>query len=89
MEWRPIKTAPMEGTVVLLAVPKIESYDVGGFVPWSQINVIIGWWAGARWEGCFGETHDSGCPTCGSWFEYPHVHPTHWMPLPASPIESE
>lgn len=83
--WQPIETAPKDGEPILLTTGSpIKSYDLAGYVPFKEIGVIIGWWCGTHWESCFGETHDSGCPTCGSWFEYPLVRPTHWMRLPSA-----
>lgn len=84
-EWQPIETAPKDGTLILVAGPVIDSSDVAGYVPWKETYVVLAWWEGSCWLGCFGDYHDTGCPICGGWFEYPVVWPTHWMPLPEPP----
>ena len=73
--WQPIKSAPKDGTVILVAVP---STDLCYTVEWRdeaeneeiKDGLGIGW--RLTWDGYF----------------FPHYdQPTHWMPLPAQPTE--
>ena len=82
-QWRPIITAPKDGTEVLLAapgrvtyghwlkpsdIPRIKYQD--GFAPEEEWDDFEPHWM--SWDGGFTEEHP----------------PTHWMPLPASPSPS-
>lgn len=70
MEWKPIETAPKDGTVILL-------YGSEGFTlaKWSHLWNYSFWVAISGNEKCF--TYDE----C-----YVEISdPTHWMPLPDSP----
>jgi hypothetical protein len=84
-EWRPIETAPKDGSAMLLyADTEYRYYSVADIAP----GIVIGFWMHGRWESI--ETQDCGsmggeetgwmsdiCP-----FD---VSPTHWMPLPEAP----
>lgn len=93
--WQPIDTAPMDGTVVLLFVPKGVDRDGYEQPPVDAKNITLGW---------FGQTADRGrsrvwcsdqvvtdtfhgSEMTGSWTEYEwlEVEPTHWQPLPPPP----
>lgn len=78
-EWKPIKTAPKDGTEIILG--------------WDSASVWIvrnGWWCDGfdQFEGVYIEDD------CG-WWAYRHSvtqeklegydSPTHWMPLPEPP----
>lgn len=68
MFWRPIDTAPKDGTKVILLTE-----DVNG-----EVVAIQGAWVqrDARWEVVVLDHHGCGC--CGGC----GTDPTHWMPLP-------
>jgi hypothetical protein len=71
-EWRPIETAPMDGTHVLLfgrQDPHTEVNIVGPFVFSGYWDKIDGSWcsAGSTWTG-------------------PFYDATHWRPLPDPPL---
>lgn len=84
MEWQPIKTAPKDGSFVLLHIP-------GGALETGPVTIGSYWrmdergedgrfkrgvfWP-ADWRGWLGMDAD----TTPSWCE-----PTHWMPLPKPP----
>jgi len=71
-EWQPIKTAPMNGTEILIAdrerVVKAE---------WAEIS--RGTWA---WIVGYLQDFD-GSPKTPLYIE---IEPTHWMPLPEPPL---
>lgn len=70
-EWRPIETAPKDGTPVLLYVKE-----------YSSTVTIEGWWQGGldgNWACVWLDVHGCGCCS-GS-----DPNPTHWMPLPPPP----
>lgn len=81
--WRPIETAPRDGTAVLVN-SHMHSNDVHGYVPWKDIGVLIAWWDGSGWEGCFMEDGTADTEGYSSQF-FQTVRPTHWMPLPPPP----
>lgn len=75
MDWRPIKTAPKDGTAILIyAAP-----DMGvavwyrGDVEPGEPNEFEPYWA--IWDG-----HDHN-----SAYRRHLMNPTHWMPLPPQP----
>lgn len=72
--WKPIESAPKDGTRVLLADP-IE----GGH------EMSVGWW-----RPYINDSDDAGWMdgTVESWAyeENTILHPTHWQPLPAPPL---
>lgn len=76
--WRPISTAPLDGSTVLLLIDSPEhalnddlySVSIGSYgVDGGPENDPT--WHFAGWDWC----HDSYCRGGGT--------PTHWMPLPA------
>lgn len=85
-EWRPIKTAPRDGTPVLLGY-SIESNDVHGYAPWDVCPVVIGWWSDGYdkgWVICF--MRDGSADSYGVSSQFFQVVPEksvkEWMPLP-------
>lgn len=85
-EWKPIETAPKDGTPLLLwlAIEPDRNYLVIGLCE----NHAIGFWQHQRW--CSIEVIDDG--TMGGemtgwmsdWCSLV-LEPTHWMPLPKAP----
>ena len=73
IDWRPIKTAPTDGTPVRLYAQDLvhEDFNPGGSVEgyWQDDEG----WIGAVW--C--DYHDR--------WEAKAIQPTHWMPLPPPP----
>jgi hypothetical protein len=67
-EWKPIETAPKDGTVLLGWEPD-DSLPTGGYY-------IVTWWEDAGWARDGDDT-------------YLAASPTHYMPLPPSPLSSE
>ena len=70
MSWQPIKSAPRDGTPILVFVPPTYDWDKGycAVAEWDD-----GDWAAAECRGAevFGWITPTG--------------PTHWMPLPSPP----
>ena len=83
MEWKPIKTAPRDGTIIILA---------------QRGEVFPGWyWACPETEYCWwfidesevelsDESGDVVRPN--AWCDDKYA-PTHWMPLPAPPANDK
>lgn len=73
--WRPIETAPKDGTSILLYYPDsgviegmwFERYENGNGGQWSVVSI---------------DQHGCGCCADDS------DQPTHWMPLPAPPKDT-
>lgn len=73
MQWRPIETAPKDGTIVLVfAISEGDPYD-------RPSTIAEAWW------GCGGETltHWAGIGLT-AWHR-----PTHWIPIPPPPGETK
>ena len=68
--WRPIETAPKDGTAILGYVPIIPGPGDSDATPNGDLIVI--WWEA---RGCW--TDDRDLPAL--------CRPTHWMPLPEPP----
>lgn len=72
-KWRPIETAPKDGTHILLWVPKDEPQIIVGYHDKFQQSdgTVDEWWtyADRLLQDVAGEI----------------VKPTHWIPLPAPP----
>jgi len=73
--WQPIETAPKDGTLfVAVGFVKEHAYaTVGGFELWDIEEGIWGF-------------HDHNA---SEWFEDEKDWPTHWMPLPEPPKETD
>ncbi len=77
--WRPIETAPKDGTSVLIA-GGTYNYDASADPrDYPFEGVKIAWWDRSAWNGGNGSEYDG---------EYWH-EPTVWMPLPAPPAAPE
>lgn len=69
MDWRPIETAPKDGTAFLAYLPNRD-----GWVARQDITILhYSGWGGGVWEdqSCLGKRHLD--------------EPTHWAPLPDAP----
>jgi len=74
-QWQPIETAPKDGTNILLL---IDEWAIEGYWRLSK------WPSGSpRWDVIGLPSHGCGC--CSE----PDPEPTHWMPLPDAPEESQ
>lgn len=79
-EWQPIETAPKDGTLVLLLDGRM---------------VVAGCWNAAFNDGwCFWDGYgvssdddEANVVELNSWI--PGFGPSHWMPLPSPPINTE
>jgi len=71
--WQPIETALKDGSEVLI---------------WNGEDVIIGYWDGESFVTCCGWTHIALIEGFKEDIEIFPV-PTHWMPLPAPPVEKQ
>ena len=77
--WRPIETAPKDGTSVLIAGGTYY-YDAGiSDQPYPFGGVKVAYWDRDAWNGGYGSEYDG---------EYWHK-PTVWMPLPVAPREEK
>jgi len=73
-EWRPISTAPKDGTTIMVFKFTPPAWSVIGLAFWFGQGAISGWMS-------YGLPVLDGEPqTLGL------AHPTHWMPLPAPPV---
>lgn len=74
-QWRPIETAPKDGTPVLVArnLDDWWGWNVG-WATWEGEGYVSGWVSRG-----FGETPGN----------LGLAHPTHWMPLPPPPQQEE
>lgn len=96
LEWRPIKTAPMDGTLVELYWPNgfVPEGRLSGYKEWpDEIHCCVGKWIsdhrGGNWvvpliNAYFGVPSD---PSCN--LDFIEVEPTHWRPLPPPPSAEE
>ncbi len=78
--WRPIETAPRDGTFVLLHVPDgLENGEVTIGAYWkADERDAKGRFMKGNWDGWLGMDVDIRSSWCD---------PTHWQPLPAAPEE--
>ena len=77
MKWQPIKTAPKDGTVVLLFYHECTRANVGRFIDRQIIEYGVPKESVTFWrviENNWVDRHWGDWPT-----------PTHWMPLPKPP----
>lgn len=78
-EWRPIETAPLDGSFVLLHCPggQLESGAVTIGAYWkAEERHATGRFMKGTWDGWLGMDAD----VMSSWCD-----PTHWRPLPSPP----
>jgi hypothetical protein len=73
-EWRDIETAPKGGTTILVVGQPTQIEGV-------KINHGI---FTAYWD----DIDSSFCLSSATWLG-PFIKPTHWMPLPAPPVEAK
>lgn len=85
-EWLPIKSAPKDGTFVLLVAPGLETGPVTiGIYMREEDRAENGRFKKgtfylAEWNAWLGIDGDGSPSWCA---------PTHWMPLPAPPRQSQ
>lgn len=79
--WRPIETAPMDGTVVMLYGD--GRVTCGSWIAEQDITVSdhVGCYPSGETTPAYWQSHDGGFTE-----EHP---PTHWMPLPQPPREKD
>lgn len=87
-DWRPIETAPKDGTSVLLFINPVDGYDLCGWQPTRHITIAIGWWDGDEWESSLMEEGTADTEGYSSALSIT-IMPTHWMPLPAPPVTAK
>jgi hypothetical protein len=83
MAWKPIETAPRDGTAVLLYCPTIESWLRPDVLP----NIVVGWYGRDLDDDPEGWYSDIGTMETVYRSEAPYfvrelLNPTHWMALP-------
>lgn len=81
-DWRPIGTAPMDGTEIIGIFHR--RYDDDGppttYGPWTIA------WDGRKWRSSWdGSEVIRRESDFGTEYKGPDIGPTHWMPLPAAP----
>lgn len=80
-QWRPIESAPREGSVLLLlgeSIPDMPDIRVGGFISGKDC-IELGEYACEETGGWLVWNTES------DWFVAEIDDPTHWMPLPNPP----
>ena len=94
-DWKPIDTAPKDGTAVMLYLSK--AVERAGYMdaPEAANRIVVGWHGqhadrfGAEvWVSTDVLTETfGGSELTGTWneYEWARVQPTHWMPLPEPP----
>jgi hypothetical protein len=83
-EWKPIETAPRDGTEILLFCPGLGS--------WQRVlsgEVVVGAWKehlfSQGWYSDSSSSMDGGYESTGDYIVHDPVVATHWMPLPEPP----
>lgn len=89
MEWRPIESAPMDGTVIILGStdPDFPRNTIGYWLPDEEAKVVVGDCGGVCRCPEYDEI-DSYWVSFDGGFTTEHP-PTHWMPLPDAPVLPE
>lgn len=93
-EWRPIETAPSDGTILLLYCPQgvdrlyaspasAEHYCLGFKGDGGSMYPTEGWWSVESRSEIYGYGSELTGPMSET--ECLSVEPTHWMPLPPPP----
>lgn len=84
--WQPIKTAPRDGTAVLVMRDIWPGTATGRAEDCNGHNTYVAAWWGdeddnsvGQWTCYMDSVYDPRCP----------VEPTHWMPLPNPPAQEE
>lgn len=72
--WRPIETAPKDGTTILLAVPGWKLAVTGYW--WDHQTITNGKVVSHTQKWSYGSLYANN-----------DVDPTHWMPLPELPLD--
>ena len=82
--WQPIETAPKDGTEILSVRCSELGHLIYCVVRWEAEFELADWDDDALYRGAW--TGDR----VGSfnYEEYEEERPTHWMPLPAPPVQS-
>jgi hypothetical protein len=83
--WRPIETAPRDGTSLLLYVPGVRTWNR----PTDIADRVVGLWSlnfadEGRWISDIGDV-DQGYESTGSYWVVEELQPTHWLALPDPP----
>lgn len=86
MNWQPIKTAPKDGTPILVRCRDMSV--TASFINGSQIdaNLITIDNEGTLLEQGFYELNHHAIEADGFYYQ---IHPTHWAPLPPPPDENK
>lgn len=76
-DWRPIETAPKDGSVfVIVMAGEPESYEVGWYEPYY----------GYEYVALYGGLYRKEQRLLGEWRGFDNFHrATHWLPLPEPP----
>lgn len=90
-EWRPIESAPRDGTVVLVYDPDGLRMDHPSLEDWPEdgIHIVSAFFdpRRERWSTPLGITE--GWPDDGPSYDLEYAEPTHWMTLPKPPQRTE
>jgi len=81
VEWRPIETAPRDGTLIMMVCtdPSVQSFGVKKFP-----HVVLGNWQDPR-PGRPASDGAWNVPMCDWWIGEHDGVLTHWLPLPPAP----
>lgn len=80
MKWRPIKTAPKDGTWILACVPDADPFYVETRGGYSSAPESIHW--------AVYHPNSRGKEEWRDQYGIRRPHATHWQPLPAPPMEA-